>query len=356
MDDADLVIRPMRADEEDLARFKACFDRNGSLRELSRLRWQYLENPVGRLFVDFAVDPERDRVGAIYATFPVTVQIGGVRSVGVQSLDTLTDADYRGRGLFKRLARSVYERCRADGVAFVYGFPNKNSAHGFFNRLGWTRLDPVPFLFLPLRARYFLQRLKLPPVLTQMVPNFGVPVPAQVCLSSDEEIRVVTSFDDGFDSLWETFSAEIDVAVARDHEYLAWRLGRKPSEHYRTYGFYGGGRFRGFVTFTLKEKHGGRVGYIMELIHDPDHSRAGVALLSRAVRELKAEGADVLLAWALDHSPNRETFRRCRFLRLPEALRPIELHFGVHSLAAGTDVALWKRESWYLSYCDSDTV
>src|SRR5689334_17290462 len=122
----------MTGSDEDLCRFAGCFEANGDPKDPRVLRWQYQENPVQRVYVDLALDTspssqgssQEDKVAAIYATFPVEMQIGAHRVVGVQSLDTLTDSAYRGRGLFTTLAASVYERCRESGVALVYGFPN----------------------------------------------------------------------------------------------------------------------------------------------------------------------------------------------------------------------------------------
>ncbi|MEZ4238042.1 MAG: hypothetical protein R3F59_18230 [Myxococcota bacterium] len=107
---------------------------------------------------------------------------------------------------------------------------------------------------------------------------------------------------------------------------------------------------------TVQDKHGGRVGYVMEVLHVPDDHRAGEILLGAALDDLVASGADVALAWCLEHSPNRTTYRRLGFRSLPESVRPIELHFGVRALDAPPDAALGNRRNWYLSYLDSDTV
>lgn len=350
---SDLQIRPMGADEGDLRRFADCFDANGDPKELRVLRWQYLANPVGKLYVDLATAGER--IAGVYATFPVEMMIGGHRVVGVQSLDTLTDGEHRGKGLFTKLAAQVYDRCKASGVALVYGFPNASSAPGFFGKLGWTRLDPVPYLFLPLRARYFLRRLGVPAGLTRVVPDrlptrHAAPMPA-----ADEEVAVMNGLDPAIDGVWERFAQHVRVSVIRDRRYLAWRLAR-PGGGYKVHGFRRAGELRGFAITSLRAKHGGNVGYVMDVIHVPDDHRAGEILLGAAVDDLANAGADVALGWCLEHAPNRTTYRRVGFRTLPEPIRPIELHFGVRALDAPPDAALGNRRNWYLSYLDSDTV
>lgn len=344
-------IVAMRPVAEDLQRYQAAFERNEDEKDLAALQWLYQKNPARDVYVDFAVPEDGDELAAIYAVAAVRADVNGRTTLGVQSLDTLTDRDFRGRGLFTKLAADVYRRCAEGGVSFVYGFPNASSAHGFFNRLGWVNLDPVPFLIRPLRTGYALRRLKLGPLARLDLP---LPIPT-VRLGPEHELRVVLDFDDDFDELWADFASQVRVAVRRDAAYLKWRLS-KPRERYKTVAHYEGGRLQGFVTFATKEKHGGKVGYVVELLHRPGAEHSGRALVAAALREMRDQGAEVVLGWCLEHSPNRAAYRAGGFRYLPERLRPIELHFGVRALASGPEDALGNRRNWYLSYCDSDTV
>jgi GNAT superfamily N-acetyltransferase len=347
---ADLVFRPMTPDDADLERFSACFEANGSPRDDRQLRWQYREPPVGRLYAEFAEEPG-GKVGGIYAVFPARFRVRGKVYVGVQSLNTLTDEAHRGKGLFTKLAKRVYDRCQAEDVALVYGFPNGSSAHGFFERLGWARLDPVPFLVRPLRLR----KARLPEALVKWVPDvWPRPLP-RVRLTANEEVAVATAVDASLAAVWASFAVGVNAAVERDLDYLKWRLAR-PKAGYKVLVFRRGGEVRGWVAFTVQEKHGGRIGYVMELLHAPGDDAAGAALAAAALRDLSALGAEVVLAWCFDHSANRGAYGAVGFRPLPPAVWPIELHFGVRALAAPADAALGNRENWYLSYLDSDTV
>ncbi len=331
---AELVVRSMTASDEDLAAFAECFARNGNPKDLRHLRWQFRDAPVRRTYIDVAQEPE-GRIGAIYAVFPVRVEVGGRQMIGVQSLDTLTDEAHRGKGLFTKLAARTYGRCEEDGVAFVYGFPNGSSAHGFYEKLGWTRLDPVPFLVRPLRASYLLRRARVPERWLSRIPDLGLGRPRVARLRSDEEIAVVVGIDPAMAELWDRFSADIPIAVRRDTEYLEWRLAR-PRGGYKLLVYRREGKLLGWTAITAHDKHGGRVGYVMELLHDPAEPAVGEALASAALDELRASGAEVALAWCLDHSPNRGAYRSAGFFPLPDRLRPIELHFGVRARARPT--------------------
>lgn len=336
----------------DLRLFQEAFD----TRSLDLLRWQYLEPPTGKLFVDFAmVEGPNPSLAAIYAVFPVMMRVDGKRALGVQSLDTLTAVAFRGKGLFIRMAKAAYERCAKDGVAIVYGFPNGNSAHGFFTKLDWKSHDPMPMMVKPLRTGYAVSRLtrgklRLPKWLD--VPlGTGVPRPR-----SGWELRPVTEFGREFDDVWNAFAAAIPFAVERDSEYLRWRL-KRPDAAYRVAGLFDVNGMIGYVVTAVTETALGstRAGKIMELVSDPAHPGADRFLLQHAVHQLRNEGCGVAWAWNFDHSPNHGAFRRSGFFTLPQRLVPSKLHAGARSLTTPPSPAAANRANWYVSMFDSDT-
>jgi hypothetical protein len=355
---AELAIRPMRAEPDDLERFCRCFDANGSPRRRELVAWQYARNPTGALFVDFALSPA-DELAAIYATLPVRLRVAGEVLLALQSVDTITDAAFRGRGLFLKLAKQTYARAIAAGAAAVYGFPNGSSAHGFFERLEWTSLDPVPFLIRPLRTRYLAERLKLGGY-ARFVPDLPLFVAldrlvAPFARRPGRPERVVR-FDARATALWHAVAGRDLVGVERDARYLNWRLVDKPHEDYDNMAVVDGDRMTAFTSHCVKDKHGGRIGYLMEALARPDARGALPALISRALADMTARGADVALAWCLPHSPGYATLRRAGFLPFPERYRPIELHAGVRAFDPAHAATIRDRTRWYLSYLDSDTV
>jgi len=338
---------------EDLALFAGCFADNGGARSPASMRWLYRDNPSGRLYVDFAVPPEGAGLAAIYATLPVRMRVNGEVRLALQSLDTLTDRAFRGKGLFVSLAKSVFARAAADDVAFIYGFPNGSSAPGFFGKLGWERLDPVPFLIRPLRTRYFSSRLGR---VGSKLPDFPLAPSRRRGPRGGAQLVEVDRFDERFTHLWRAFSRDVCVAVERDAAYLDWRLVDKPEERYRRLALVEKGVLTSFIAFALKEKHGGRIGYVLELLHDKGRESDARWLLGAAVAEMAQQNADAVLAWCLPRAPTFGSYLRSGFFPLPERLRPIELHVGTRAFDGTLGPVLRSRRNWYISYLDSDTV
>lgn len=343
------VISAALSSEAAMEEVADCFAANGDPKDPRVMRWLYMDNVVHRNYVEVA--RENGQTAGVYILVPGRARVAGRTREMAQSLDTLTDSHHRGQGLFPRLAASVYDRAHADGLSFVYGFPNGNSAPGFFNKLGWIKLDPIPFLIRPLRSRYFANRLD---VRLSSLPD--IPLPLSPVRQARARLEKLERFDERHELLWRRYAQGIGVAVERTAEYLNWRLVDKPGAEYRRVQLNRDGRIVGFAAYRVVRKHGGTIGYLMELVADDREPRAADNLLWAVLHGMRRAGADAALAWNFPHSPHHSTYRRAAFLPLPERLRPIELHFGVLPLDDADAPTLGTRDAWYLSYCDSDTV
>jgi predicted acetyltransferase len=332
--------------------YKNCFDLNGSPKKLENIEWQFFKSTKKKGFVNIAFDEINQKVAAIYAISCVKFKIGKELFLGTQSLDTITDINYRGKGLFISLAKDVYEKAKQNEVKFVYGFPNGNSIYGFQKKLDWEVLDPVPFMIKPIKTSYFSRKISV----FKWLPNFNVSF-SKYKESYKFRIEENFSFPEMVTPLWESFANQIEVAVQRDKKYLDWRYIQKPFENYKIAHCYSeNNTYLGYIVYAIKEKHGGKIAYIMELIFDLKSQKAGRKLLQYAIDQIKKDNADCILSWCMDHSPNYNVFKKEFFFKLPGKFRPIELHFGARAFNKELAPIINNRNNWYLSYSDSDTV
>ncbi|WP_340643747.1 GNAT family N-acetyltransferase [Phenylobacterium sp.] len=117
------------------------------------LAWRYRDNPDGAVVGFDAWDGER--LVAHYVTCPTTARIGGGSVRGLLSLNTATDPDYVGQGLFTRLAQATYDAGAAAGHGFVMGVANANSTPGFLRKLDFQLVAPLEAGLLLLRPQKF---------------------------------------------------------------------------------------------------------------------------------------------------------------------------------------------------------
>jgi len=299
-----------------------------------KLEWKFEAQPAGPGIAATARDG--DRIVGLCALIANKLRVEGSHLIGYQAMDTVVAPEARGRNAFVNMITCFYEEA---GAAAVYGFPNANAGPGWFGRLGWTRLGSAPFLFRPLRANYFLRRVsrRLPQI---PLPYFKRPS-ASVQALGREDLPYM-------EEAWLRFSRSIACAVERDAEYLRWRIFDHPTETYRVLG----NGADSFVVGSLAEKHGGRIGYLMEAVGPP---RDLPGMIVALVHEHAEAEADAVLAWCPRWAPNYGAYRAAGFYPLPDRFRPIDISFGARQLD-GRQSALTKGESWYLSYLDSDTV
>jgi hypothetical protein len=92
---------------------------------------------TGVSHIGYLAYAENGRPAAFYGVIPVLALINNKPVVIAQSADTLTHPDHQRKGLFVRLAQMTYELAKAEGINFIFGFPNENSYPGFVNKLNW---------------------------------------------------------------------------------------------------------------------------------------------------------------------------------------------------------------------------
>ena len=347
------IIKGTGSDEE-LERYRQCFIKNGSEKNLAILKWMHQQNLPGLNSIYYAIDRETQDIAAIYTYLPVILQCMGKIVNGMQSFDTLTDEKHRSRGLFIRLASKIEKEERLKNNELVYGFPNENSIHGFVNKLGFTYFGEVPFLIKPFKISYFINRILKKREVDFPESDSSLLVP-KMTLNRQVDIQEISKFDGNYDALYKVISPQIGIGVHRNAAYMNWRYVAKPGEIYARYGLYENNRLSGVVVFTLKNKHGGKIGYLMELLYDPANKKAGNHLLQFCSRTLKSNNADLVLAWCFDHSFNYSCFRRNGYYKFPEKLRPQKLGFITKILNSKNTKDIYNIKNWYLSYSDSDT-
>lgn len=151
-----LQIRPSGVAPEQLAAYSALLGKVfGDAPKFTpeALAWRYRDDPDGLVVGFDAWDGER--LAAHYVTCPTTARIGGASVRGLLSLNTATDPDYAGQGLFTRLARATYEVGAGAGHGFVMGVANANSTPGFLTKLGFQSVAPLEAGLLLRRPRRF---------------------------------------------------------------------------------------------------------------------------------------------------------------------------------------------------------
>ena len=129
-------IQELTENDYDKIRFlyRNCFNITLTKKEFYR---KYYNDHKFRTIGYFAID-SNGKTGGFYGVFKDNLTYQNKSYMVAQSGDTMTHPAHQKKGLFLMLAKATYNKCIEDGIALIFGFPNKQSYHGFSTKLDWT--------------------------------------------------------------------------------------------------------------------------------------------------------------------------------------------------------------------------
>ncbi len=289
--------------------------------------WQYGQNPAGKAVIWLAEDRVTGELAGQYVVIPARYLYNGQTILGSLSLNTLTDARYRGQGVFTTLARALFNTCEELGLAFTVGFPNQNSYPGFVNKLEFVDIGEVPLLIKPIQAAR-LARRRIPGVMGVLGGlAAGVLQPlAFPPARADGTVRVAPLSNCAWSAaaFWERVAGKYPLMQVRDPAFLEWRYLKSPTRSYRLLSAHVGDDIAGIAVGRGVELYGMRCGMVVDLlvVPGPHGEAAGRALLANLEAGFRAEGAELLGALMLRHTQEFQLLRSAGFRVCPERFKP----------------------------------
>ena len=224
-----------------------------------------------------------------------------------RAVDTATDPEYQGRGIFTRLTLEAIDRLPDDGVELIFNTPNAKSLPGYL-KMGWHEVGWLGVAVKPASMRFPVV------VATARGPAGRWPLPT----AAGEAPADVLVDRTAVQSLLDSQPAADGVATCRSPEYLAWRYGHEPLG-YRVM-LLGPTPKSGLVVFRRRQRGNAVEGVLCDLLVPGGSSRAAAELLRKV-----SHAAEVDYLLRLDHRP----VTRGPFVRLPRvgpvlACRPLD--------------------------------
>lgn len=241
---------------------------SGDERDRAFFAWKHDENPFGTSPAWVAVDG--DQIVGFRTFLRWELARGGERLRMVRAVDTASDPDHRGRGIFRQLTLSAVSELAAEGYDAVFNTPNAQSRPGYL-KMGWVVLGRPS---LGARPRGWRAALRLPQS-REAAEKWSEPTGVG---------DVATDAFQGpeFQTLLTALPAPSGWATPRTASYLRWRYGFEPL-HYRAVQVRGG-----LAVFRVRRRGPNREVALCEwLAPGPDH---------RALRRLVRAAGDYLVA------------------------------------------------------------
>jgi GNAT superfamily N-acetyltransferase len=120
--------------------------------DTSFLEWKHLANPFGTSPM-WVAEVGKRVVG--FRTFLRWEFVGTNGDVlrAVRAVDTATDPEYQGQGIFRKLTLDALDALGSEGIDFVFNTPNSQSLPGYL-KMGWTLVGRLPVAIMPTSTRF----------------------------------------------------------------------------------------------------------------------------------------------------------------------------------------------------------
>jgi len=283
----DLEVRRARLDN--LGRLVPLMDAAfGSAPGPEYFDWKYARNPHGEM-VGFEALAGSTPV-AFYCVIPQVYSVDGVQVGVFQSVDTMTDPAYQGRGLFVQLATLTYDEVsRIDPGYTLVGIAGESSLPGFVRRLGWRHIHDIRLYFAERRLvslRLLASRRR------------------QIRAAPASEVAQLAGY------LEHRRQVNKQIGLYLSPEFLGWRVLRHPEIDYHVVVLRDREEVQGFCIYSLDSKR----RCLLSLVDLPeerlDHHHLGELL--RFV--FQQTGARLAYTWEPSSIPLRRAYRRLGFL------------------------------------------
>ncbi|HDL48707.1 MAG TPA: GNAT family N-acetyltransferase [Actinobacteria bacterium] len=329
------TMRPATADDHDQIRnlFREVF---GYQRADEHDRWLSFENPDGQSIATVAED--RAQIVGCYTLLPTMLRLGKQNVLGAQSLDTMTHPDYRGQGMFTKLAIQTFELAGERGVKALYGYPNEASYPGFVRRLNWDHTGDIP--------RW--TRVLKPSVLRT------IPRPIGWSLDAAASLLVPKGDEGAFEGppppsklaqlITKCFDQPDICRVARSVEWMNWRFSPASGRRYEWVTAEMDGELAAVAVWGIREDGHGVLTEIMGM----DQPAVNIAV-ARAVRAAYRVGVPALHTVTNEPVAIRALKRARFFTRKP---LPLIVRSMTHENLGGN---IHNHSAWRVVAADIDT-
>jgi len=100
-------------------------------------RWKHLENPFGISYGLLALDGHKIVGLRMFMFWEFNTHNGKMKAI--RPVDTVTDENYRGRGIFKKLTLDGLQNILGE-YEIIFNTPNNNSLPGYL-KMGWSKME-----------------------------------------------------------------------------------------------------------------------------------------------------------------------------------------------------------------------
>jgi predicted N-acetyltransferase YhbS len=289
---------------------------------LDHWRWKYEDNPVNRKMV-IVGESDQNIIGCSHGVY-LRLKMGNRSLIAHQGVDLAVHKDFRDKGVFSKMIELKDKSLKEDHTNIYYVLSTAPIVTKHHIKIGRQQF-PSP-LKRQIKIRDMNLHLKM--VNPTRIRAYGYNVlkasnqlrnlltPDQFLGSKpDFEISDLERFDERIDVFWNEIKGDYNFIVERDMSHLNWRYCDGRGGDYVVKQATGNGNVLGYAVLRV-DKYNPEypVGYIIDLLAQPDRLDISDALIRDADRWFTKLGVNVIQAMAIKGHPYEKLFARNNFL------------------------------------------
>ncbi|MCP4650121.1 MAG: GNAT family N-acetyltransferase [PVC group bacterium] len=264
--------------------------------------------------------------------------------------DIAVDKAHRAFGPALKLEKTVLEDAKNNGVNFVICLPNK-AAEALMLRVGYQKIGTMGRFVKLLRTEYKLKKIIKITVLRKIaaaVLDFFIAIFSKeraFINKSGLKAELISSFDAGFDELWQNAEYPFKLVERRSSQFLNWRY--QPAA----------GKYK---IFSLSNKDNKKIGYVVFLIENNvfhifdmfalDYDVSVKKLLAEFISFVRKEKGDAVSVSCFGSPRIKEKLKSFSFVKRDEAGMSILMYCLDDSFKS----LVSNEENWYFFMGDND--
>ena len=171
---------------------------------------------------------------------------------------------------------------------------------------------------------------------------------------NSNHVRKVDAFNNRSDNVIQIMNRSINYGIYLDLEYLNWRYVEKPNNKYTILSYIINQRIKGFLVYSVKEQHNTKIGYIMDIIANPNDDYIVKELITCAKKKLYQDKVSVISALSFKKNIFYSSYRNSFFIKIPQIFLPHKSFFSLYTI---TDkIKKLNIEDWHISWGLHDNV
>lgn len=312
--------------------------------------WQYRDNPNGKAIILLARDDDSNNILVGTNTIiPLKLIVDGEIITSSLACNVQVHHNYRKKQLFSNLLSAMPDSALAHDINSLFAIPNDNSFKAFINE-GSIEITHLPLLIKPIKlSRYFSSPLK------QILRPFDIFWKSTNIFSGIDEYDDI--FDESFENLAKKTSKRVSVMNSRKKEFLNWRYKNHPTQKYQVFTLKENNELFGYIITKIHYIGKKKIGIILDYMVDSDYKNRTELknLIYKAISNFWENDVSIAITTSRNGLLENQLLRSCGFFIAPSFLKPVSLHFIIHTFNDDVKHAkLNNFDNWFFVFGDYD--